>query len=190
MLAVSRSGPKLAFCPGSASTVHLYDAASLALLGCVDPFARMRSEVQRPVMVHLDWSVFGWLLLAWQPGGCFDSMYSLHFMKAQESCNIYLKQVLGQIAQPEAGFVFSPDGAFLCSVQQQDSVVLNIHDTRFGSLVAKRAVKPDLKSSLKATNIDVKYKVLGWSRCGHQLLVRMRLHSEHKVWEHVTFILI
>ena len=41
-LVVSPSGAKLAFCADDASTVHLYDAASLALLGSVNPFAGVR----------------------------------------------------------------------------------------------------------------------------------------------------
>ena len=112
-LVISPTGAKLAFCAASTSTVHLYDAASLALLGCVDPFVGMQPEVHRPLIGRLVWSVFGWLVPNWQYGD-HDRAHYLHFLRPQEGCNKYLKQVLCCIAQPVAGCAFSPDAVFLC----------------------------------------------------------------------------
>ena len=185
-LVISPTGAKLAFCAASTSTVHLYDAASLALLGCVDPFVWMQPEVHRPLIGRLVWSVFGWLVSSWQHGG-HDRAHYLHFLRPQEGCNKYLKQVLGCIAQPVAGGAFSPDGVFLCSFQQS-SWVMHIHDTRSGHLVAKHAVELDHKDFRSFTSREV--SELGWSRCGRRIYVRIRLYSQNKVRERVVFVLV
>ena len=144
LLVVSPSGAKLAFCGVSASTMHLYDATRMALLGCVDPLAGMRPELHCPLIGEVSRSVFGWLDT--KLGGHDDN--SLYVLKPQEGCSRVLKQVLGCNAQQAAGLAFSPDRAFLCSVQEQDTIVMNIHDTHSGHLVAKHALTWTMRHSV------------------------------------------
>ena len=143
--AANKTGSRLAFC-GTGRLV-LYDACTLSCLG----------QIQLPALglhilhLWLHWNVHGWLSLSKEH--LEQSPTVLRFMQLTERV-------------PDCTYVchrsaISPDGAFVCILQETDSFI-QIQDTRSGALLLAQTL-PQEQPPLTMHNVK-------WSSCGSFIL--------------------
>ena len=133
VVAANRKGCKLAFVAANACDVHLYDAATLAKLGCVRAHAGVQSRLGFGNAHVLEYGVYGWFLL--HQG--FGAISARLFIVRPEPCggstskdHTWRDSCGENIPVPAA----SPDGAFLAFLRTEDAT-LCVMDLRTGDLV-------------------------------------------------------
>lgn len=183
LLLQNPAGTKLAFCASGALSLHVYDAASLSVLACVQlPFGTGPAPDQR-LLTKLVWGTFGWLAWRTHTSGGVRS-HEVHVVK-HEAGGSSQRKLLNHRSQSSA-YATSPDGAYICFSSPSD---LAICDTRTGHAAAK--VRPDMLPSKGFRGRSIHgMKLLGWSSCGRCIPVRTLIYHGSTVTERVSLILI
>ena len=182
VIAADRAGSTLAFCAAGTSVLHLYDAATLNLLGCVcasgDVVPAASGGYHRTA--DLVWGVHGWLLVTASVNVMGHVCEDLHLLSYQDGSNTY-EEVLWRGHQPE-GRSASPDGALVCCYDLAASTV-EILDARFGLPLSKHAV-PALPNMPEEEDVILLVD-MWWSSCSSRssrILVRVFGFTEARDW--------
>ena len=173
LVAANRTGCKLAFVAANACDVHLYDAATLAKLGCVRAHAGVQSRLGFGNAHALEYGIYGWFLLHQD----FGAISARLFIVRPEPCggstckdHTWRDSCGENIPMPAA----SPDGAFLAFLRTEDTT-LCVMDVRTGDLVITEAI------SVLQPLCSQRWLAIRWSTCGSRLLVRLVRTSESGV---------
>ena len=162
VVAANSMGSKLAFVAALAFHIHLYDALTLAKIGCVHAYAGHAPSVFS-LASSLEYGVYGWTLLHLDPQKDRAHLRVLRSGPCGSRCIYWHEGQRGQMLRSAP----SPDGAFLAFLRSEDTTLCVI-DCRRGGLVMARQVAHSSGRPIEATQKCLGAAVgpgfwLGWS---------------------------
>lgn len=186
LVATNNTCSKLVFSTSQSTTLYVYDAVFLALLGTLLPEAGCTSSVPAPVFCHggpaLVWGVYGWLVshaLYDQPSEHTASAYLLPHAGGATYRTVSLEHT-GLFLNWPGSSSLSPCGAYFCRIHPR-STQTQVIDVRSGDIVFNRSLMPARQCLCYAFSC--------WSSCGCRLMVLLHARSDKGSLNEQLFVL-